>query len=923
VDDSGIETPRVSFGSEGWDRDVNELWPGCGEEFKIRERTTRLNALDYLDRNIYDSLAVSEQDFYSAYTDTIDDLGLLPNGQVWDPQDNNHVPLGVKVEMESHAWSYSYAQDFIVIDYKISNIGSKFLKNLYIGLYVDADVGHGDEAGQGRASDDFCGFRRTAIDTVSNQNILINTAYIADNDGRPASETSGTNFTCPDVTGTRILRAPNPQLQTTFNWWNSNASPDQDYGPAWTWWQDHPDARGDDMSWSLILGTPEADIHKYQVMSNGEFDPSMPACVVGQRPPAQVELDPVTGDTLLYREFDVVGGGVNPNGDDTRYLISWGPMGVFDYTDAGGNNIYRLNPGESFVMTVAYIAGQNLHDRSHPQPAVTSRIDTTVFDWTDFDFNAIWSQRVYDNEMYDTPIYDLDGDGFYETGDGWPGEDVGLDGLWAPAIGDTVKYWGRVVTLPSGLPAIYEGPDSLEGNGKLDEGFSSLWGEQVSEDDFLWTFLRNRGNLEMVEDSFLINAGPKFSQGLREDWYIGHFNNNGFLDAGDGIPDFQGPPPPPCPDMEVVTGDKWVELRWQRNSMSEAYVDPFSRVQDFEGYRIYAGNANFEADYTLLAEFDNVNYAYRDNSGALRTLPDPGPWGAQPFRDPVRGWERQPVGNNSGFGAIVHVEGEPDEEILTDINEDAWVEHGIAVWVDAPGDTTFWLDGSAVELTRNQAGYLSFTNADNENVVYTGDMYLDANRDRVWNMGDAYHVEFRYRLEGIQSLYPRFYAVTAYDFGDYQTGTEPLETAKSCNAIRQAPSGSPSREVRVVPNPYRFDQDYTTEQSFGNSQQGLAWENQDDGSSAYLPAQDRRIEFMNLPYQCLIRIFSLSGDLVQIVPHNVEGDHSRWNSDFSEAWDLNNRNFQQAASGLYYFSVEDKTPGNDGSIATGKFVILK
>jgi hypothetical protein len=596
VDETGVETPRVSFGSEGWDRDVNELWPGCGEEFKIRERTTRLNALDYLDRNIYDSLAVSEQDFYTAYTDTIDDLSILPPGQVWDPQDNNHVPLGVQVEMESHSWSYSYAQDFIVIDYKITNIGSKFLKNLYVGLYVDADVGHGDEAGQGRASDDFCGFRGVAVDTVSNQRIQINTAYIADNDARPSGQTNGTNFTCPDVTGTRILRAPNPQLQTTFNWWNSNGDANQDYGPAWTWWRDHTDPRGADMSWSLVLGTPEADIHKYQVMSNGEFDPSMTQIAVGQAPPPQVKIDPVTRDTLLYREFDVVEAAVSPTGDDTRYLISWGPMGVFDYTDANGQNIYRLNPGESFVMTVAYVAGQNLHDRSHPQPAVTARIDTTLFNWTDFDFNAIWSQRVYDNELYDTPIYDIDGDGFYDTGDGWPGEDVGLDGLWAPAIGDTVRYWGRTITLPGGEIAVYEGPDAdgTEANGILDDDISPLWGTRVQEDQFLWEFLRDRGNLECVEDSFLIYAGPKFSKGNREDWYIGHFNNNTFLDAGDGIPDFQGPPPPPCPDMQVVTGDKWIELRWQRNSMSEGYVDPFSRVQDFEGYRVYAGNANFE-----------------------------------------------------------------------------------------------------------------------------------------------------------------------------------------------------------------------------------------------------------------------------------------------------------------------------------------
>ncbi len=219
--------------------------------------------------------------------------------------------------------------------------------------------------------------------------------------------------------------------------------------------------------------------------------------------------------------------------------------------------------------------------------------------------------------------------------------------------------------------------------------------------------------------------------------------------------------------------------------------------------------------------------------------------------------------------------------------------------------------------------WLTYTDDNNEEVVYNGDLFIDDNQDKLWTPGNDYHVEFRYRIDGLQSLYPRYYSVAAYDFGDYQTGTEPLETARSCNAIRQAPSGAPAKEVRVVPNPYRFDQDYTVSFRPGNSNTGLAWENQDDGSVEFLPSEDRRIEFMNLPQQCLIRIFTISGDLVQIVPHNVEGDDSRWNSNFSEAWDLNNRNFQQVASGLYYFSVEDMSSGGGGEIATGKFVIMK
>lgn len=953
VDDTGLETPRVSTGSEGWDRYVNEFYPTCGPEGAITEISTRLNALSCLDlSDIFDSLAVSEQDFLAVYADTLENYPSVIGGQSrFDPQDRNHIPLGVEIEQFSHSWSYSYAQDFIIIDYKITNVGSKFLKNLFVGLYMDADIGHKDEANH--HTDDFCGFREFATDSVTGQRVQINAAYIGDNDGRENDDYVGTNFTCPHVVGTRILRAPNPMLTTTFNWWNSNSSADQDYGPTWEYWSQHPEVTigGQNLTWTSVLGTPEADIHKYQLMANGEFDPPMYAIDPDDLPPPQ-ELS--NGEE---RSWLMPGADESPNleGDDTRYLLSWGPLGVYDYTDAGGTNVYRLNPGESFVMTVAFVAGENLHDRSNPQTNITGTgagsIDESKFVWTDFDFNAIWAQRVYDNEMYDTPIYDTDGDGYYDTGDGWAGEDVGLDGLWAPAVGDTVRYFGNTVYLPSGEPAVYPGPDAdgSEGNGRIDSTQSnSLWGGRYSEDDFLWGFLWEKlGFQEMREDSFLIYAGPKFStHGFNvDDWYIGHFNRNGFLDLGDGIPDFQGPPPPPCPDLDIETGEDFVELVWTRNSMAETYRDPFSQVQDFEGYRIWVSNTSQDNEYSLLEQFDNVNFAYFDAGNALRTQPDFGPLGSLPIRETNLGYERQPVGNNSGFADIAVPIGDPQEAILLDINEDFWVTTGrgydfqidaynaaIAVRQSGSSYSYFLIDGTEVYHAGGPGADPSsgrlYTEAGGAGIPVLGERFLDeavnGEYNNVWDKGEDYDVEFRYRVRDVHSLFPRYYAVSAYDFGDYQTGTEPLETAMSCNAIRQAPSGVPTRKVAVVPNPYRGDANYEAyAYNFGNSQQGLRWENQDDGTLDWYDQQDRRIEFINLPEQAIIRIYTVAGDLVQMLPHNLEGDNSRWQSLYSEHWDLNTRNFQQVSSGLYVFSVEDMTEGSGGSIATGKFVIIK
>jgi hypothetical protein len=167
------------------------------------------------------------------------------------------------------------------------------------------------------------------------------------------------------------------------------------------------------------------------------------------------------------------------------------------------------------------------------------------------------------------------------------------------------------------------------------------------------------------------------------------------------------------------------------------------------------------------------------------------------------------------------------------------------------------------------------------------------------------------------TLAPLYYSVSAFDFGDPKAGLGPLATRPSANAVFLAPSGNSKEPVRAVPNPYRAYEDYT------EARMGVSWENQNDGTRDFFSQVDRRMEFINLPDKCLIRIFTTAGDLVQIVPHNVPGDRSQQPSATSELWDLNSRNRQQVVSGIYLFSVEDLSDGNAHQIETGKFVIIR
>ncbi len=869
--EEGFETKRVSNGLDGWFAGLNEMYPGEGDENGIIERSIRPGASDCFGNPISNENAVSDQDFIAIYSDTLTDQFYLDN----DPVDGVHRPLGIKITQTSYSFSQAFAEDFILIDYEIENIASNFLKNLFIGLYVDADVGPA-QGGNQEYSDDICGFLKNAVELNAEGDSLIipvDVAWIADNDGRAPQSNSGP-FTCPNVTGTRVIRAPNPRLRTSFNWWISNGDATLDYGPSWA---DHCDP-DDPMNWTLRLGTPVGDEHKYQVLSNREFD--FDQVMVDNLDDVEDQNDP-DDSTIVHtwcRVDNPNNAGDIANGYDTRYLLSWGPLGIRDYQDQSGRWIYRLNPGEKFNMTLAYVAGENFHDANNPQPGNTD-IDSSLFNFTDLRENARWSKDVYDNRMIDTPQHDwgsdgiphtgdadhTEGDGILDAGDGWYGEDAGADGIYTdPPIGfrpgvDSVAvyYWKGTPTYGDQgfFVGYYHGPDEGERDGVID---------QVNN-IYLFPTTGGIGSEDIIMPEDLYYQHPRLRY-----WDMGWMSGNGRLDLGDGLPDFTGPPPPPIPALlhcvpntrnasshiagvvrSSINGDCFigglgyelasekVTIRWSKKaSQSPEYIDPFSRVFDFEGYRVHRGTSRLDTSFSLIAQYDVIDFAYFSANDSMMTFP---------FVTNMP--ETVNVGQDTTIDGVVgHLGAVGENTGLGDITED---------------DSTF-------------------------------SIHIDAH-----------------------TLSPLYYAVTAFDFGDPRAGLGPLATRPSANAVLLAPAGSDREPVRVVPNPYRAYEDYT------RANLGVSWENQNDGTRDFYSQQDRRIEFINLPEKCLIRIFTVAGDLVQIVPHNMDGDRSQWASMTSERWDLNSRNRQQVVSGIYLFSVEDHSEGNGHQLETGKFVIIR
>jgi len=171
------------------------------------------------------------------------------------------------------------------------------------------------------------------------------------------------------------------------------------------------------------------------------------------------------------------------------------------------------------------------------------------------------------------------------------------------------------------------------------------------------------------------------------------------------------------------------------------------------------------------------------------------------------------------------------------------------------------------------------------------------------NIGLAYE----YIDKGLINNVEYYYSVTAFSKPDTVLPWPSLESSINANAVIAIPGTAPPEtigKVAVVPNPYRGDIKYNTYIP--------PWE-RPPASRGFWMEQDRRIQFINLPENCEIKIYTVAGDLVATLQHQ---DPSRGYED----WNLTSSVGQAVASGIYLFTVEDKKTGD---VQVGKFVIIK
>ncbi|HQO08788.1 MAG TPA: hypothetical protein PLK90_01775 [Clostridiales bacterium] len=731
----------------------------------------------------------------------------------------------------------------------------------------------------------------------------------------------------------RVLRNPNPSLKYSFNLYNSGwTSESLDWGPRWQtgmhsdWQYDltvkqkgYDDTNYDSLFWysnepaygGRTEGTPLGDTGTYMIMSNDEFDhnqTSIREVYLGMD--TQTNGSPIpqadkwqrytTPETLGQQGFssDIIDGSVSDindiaNGTDERFVLSFGPLGSESYinlaVDTNGDSLglpddyinkklWKFAYGDSLKLTLAYIVSENFHTSLEQNPNYN---DTTVVDlseginvslydqgWYDAFYNVVWAERVYDTPMFDTPAKRWGA----TKKDGWFGEDVGADAMFGDLVSDTYCWW---------MDKAYPGPDEGEGDfeitsftapvtdcyGNTASGEDKLlpFGRQLAEDNYGQT-----GNSENGEGYGYMVKYDKLGGDPPQGAWVRYGYDNGRLDAGDGVPDFTSPPPPPSPKIKVTELDNEIIVEWTSHEFyagddgsvgvagPEFTYDPYTRLYDFEGYNIEISPDRQLNNFTTIFSVDKMNYSYQNVADVKDYLDNPVP------ADTLAAHPEDYPAMRTVNGKIYSLVPYGDNRDLTQTFE----KEGLFRYSCITAASAYPKWGSI--------RYYKF-------VLYD------------------------------QTLAEKKYiAVTAKDFGAPKMGVPAIKSSPESNATATVTATlSNTDEVIVVPNPYRGDVKYTD----------MGWEDL-DGSYTYAE-EYRKIAFLNIPERSVIRIYTLAGDLCKVITHNGNSDPDvpYWYGRNGAYWNLINDNRQACLSGLYLFSVQDADKKKDDFV--GKFVVIK
>ncbi len=387
---------------------------GMGE-FKNSNNTRYLSNL--FGSIYYNNQAISEQDFILGATDT------STNGPFKWPFNwydyRPHKPLNIKLTRSSYAWSYEYAEDFVLFNMSIKNIGADKIEDMYFSIVFTPSVGYYGNSDP-ISNDDIAGFLQNYTLKNNCQSIKnLNLVWGADNDGEPINGMYTDKLTFANgkimksatgVSGYIFLNqydgSYNPAKIISYNWYIDSHFSEIGFGPM-----SRNKQRDFNQSYN---GYPFGDASRYFVMSNGEID-------YDQIYTASINQFDSVWTYPDQKYADDISKGVPYGG----HLLSVGP--------------FDIPPGGVLKIPFAYVAGENFHTKpdnidflpDFPQSYYNN------LDFSDLAKNAQWARWIYDNPGVDT---DGDGDsGLYTI---CVLDSQFVDNTWKITAADTFWYRG-------------------------------------------------------------------------------------------------------------------------------------------------------------------------------------------------------------------------------------------------------------------------------------------------------------------------------------------------------------------------------------------------------------------------------------------------------------------------------------------------
>ncbi|KAA3632599.1 MAG: hypothetical protein DWP97_10675, partial [Calditrichaeota bacterium] len=316
---------------------------------------------------------LSQNTFQTTFVDTNSSLYWF---QDFHPYDGRmHKPLGIKVTQTSYSWSYKYAEDFLIVDYEIENVGKFPIYDAYIGLYHEGAMHHTGEVPAPKL-DDLEGFLESypyEYEELGNEQI--NLAWTCDVDGDPYGGVWHRASTV-NCLGIAPLYVPEEADVYNFNWWTTIGI--EDWGP-----RKKDPMTGAVRKFNGVYGTPKGDKNKYYLMAHPEVDYSGYEASVDYSNRGWIEPT---------ESADAISDGHHVN-----YLLSWGP---FDLEQQDRKHVTLVLSVGQYFHTVPS-AYRDIFNPLNPKPFMDQ------LDFEDLINNVRWAKRIYDNPGVDT---DLDGD---------------------------------------------------------------------------------------------------------------------------------------------------------------------------------------------------------------------------------------------------------------------------------------------------------------------------------------------------------------------------------------------------------------------------------------------------------------------------------------------------------------------------------